>query len=941
MLISRLPRPRFSPAASVVLSAVLGAGAPLAAQPATPAKAASDPVVELSPFVVSTDQDTGYAAQSTLSGTRTRTPLKDVPSAIGVFTADFIHDLGAISERDLLAYSASAVPELGDQNANISGNNIAQPTFQFRIRGQAASRARNYFTALVPPDTYNLERLEESRGPNAILFGTGGAGGILNQSTKRANLTRTQTTAAGMIGNDHLLRGELDHNQVIAGGKVALRFNGLLHDADDTRPHQFSHEQRGTLAATWQVAPKIRLYAEGEMGRIHDALSREFGAKDFYSQWLDRGRPTTTTRAANAANAIALSANQQRVTIVGNDGSARNFQQMPQSTTDTARRGAVVLDEGVVPRLANVQGPGSERFITYDAASAFLELQPARDLFVELAADYQAMAYRRFDPLIGAYSVFGEASANYRDGTSNPYAGRFYLDSQWRKVKQREDLTSYRATGSYSLNLEKWGRHNVAVMGQHTRNRYRSDSQMSVLLGRPFNAVPSNARNQVYTRTYFDPGASADAVAATSWRQIPRQVSVVMDPSTAPVTFDTGWVTNGTSINDDWATHRSYLASLQSYFFKDRLVTSFGLRRDERTLHNRPLITDAATGAPLVDYSRADATRVAANQGSLGVVYHVRPWLSLLYNRSENAGEPGTRTELIPDGGLQPISRGQGEDVGLTVSLLDRRVFVRLARYETTMVDDNKSVIANANTVDRHHRILDTMVTDRIMTAAEANALRYRGGSNVDLLDRKSTGWELGVTANPTARWRILFNASQGRSVETNLLKRTRALMPELLPVWQRARPTSATAGGATVAQEIADFNTWFATNTAVEGHSSLGDREWQAKLFNRYEFSEGFLKGVFVGGGLRYQSEPTIGANPATVTLFKGESLLEMDALVGYTTRAAWFGRNTRVTVQLNVYDLLQRRDYYSLRREVDGLLSTIRIPDPTTWRLQARFTF
>jgi iron complex outermembrane recepter protein len=910
-------------------------------QSTTPAAGtASDPAVELSPFVVSSEQDTGYAAQSTLSGTRTRTPLKDVPSAIGVFTADFISDLGAISERDLLAYSASAVPELGDQNANVSGNNIAQPNFQFRIRGQAASRARNYFTALVPPDTYNLERLEESRGPNAILFGTGGAGGILNQSTKRAILSRTQTTATGMIGNDHLLRGELDHNQVVANGKFALRFNGLLHDADDTRPHQFSHEQRGTLAATWQVAPKVRLYAEGEMGGIHDALSREFGAKDFYSQWLDRGRPTTTTRTANAANAIALSANQQRVTIVGNDGTARNFQQMPQSTTDTARRGAAVLDESIVPRMANVQGAGSERFITYDAASTFLELQPARDLFIELAADYQAMSYRRFDPLIGAYSIFGEPSANYRDGTRNPYAGQFYLDSQWRKVKQREDLTSYRATGSYSLNLGKWGRHNLAAMAQYTRNRYRSDSQMNVLLGRPFNAAPSNARNQVFTRTYFDLNSSADAVAATSWREIPQQISVVMDTG-APSTFNTGWVTNGTSINDDWTTHRSYLASLQSYFFKDRLVTSLGLRRDERTLHNRPLLTDAATGYPVVDYSHVDSTKVAANQGSLGVVYHVRPWLSLLYNRSENAGEPGTRTELIPDGSLQPISRGKGEDVGLTLSLLDRRVFVRLARYETTMVDDSKSVISNANTVDRHHRILDTMVTDRILTATEANALRYRGGSNVDLLDRKSTGWELGVTANPTANWRIIFNASQGKSVETNLLKRTRALMPELLPVWQRARATSVTSSGSTVAQEIADFNTWFATNTAVEGHSSLGDREWQAKFFNRYEFSEGFLKGVFVGGGVRYQSEPTIGANPTTVTLFKGESLMEMDALLGYTTRASWFGRNTRMTVQLNIYDLLQRRDYYSLRREVDGLLSTIRIPDPTTWRLQARFTF
>jgi iron complex outermembrane recepter protein len=924
-------------ALGVSLPAQTSATTPATAQ----AKPADEAAVELSPFVVSSEQDTGYAAQSTLSGTRTRTPLKDVPSAIGVFTADFISDLGATSERDLLAYSASAVAELGDQNASVSGNNIAQPSFQFRIRGQAASRARNYFTALVPPDTYNLERLEESRGPNAILFGTGGAGGIVNQSTKRANLNRGQTVLTGMIGNDHLLRGELDHNQVLAPGKFALRFNGVLHDADDTRPHQFSHEQRGTLALTYQIAPKVRLYAEAEVGKIHDALSREFGAKDFYSQWLERGRPTTATRTANAANGIALSANQQRVTFIGNDASVHNFQQMPQSTTDTARRGAAILDESVVPLMANLQGPGSERFITYDSATSFLEIQPAKDLFIELAADYQAMAYRRFDPLSGVYQVFGEPSSVYREGTPNPFAGQFYIDSQWRKVKQREDLRTFRGTVSYSLNLGKWGRHNFAGMAQHTRNRYKSDSMWNVLLGRPFNPAPFNARNQVFTRTYFERNAGADAIAVASWRDVPKQITVVMDPGAAPSVFNTGWITNGTGVNDDWAIHRSYLGSVQSYFFKDRLVTSFGVRHDERTLYNRPLLTDAATGLSVVDFTTAVPTKVSATQGSLGLVYHVRPWLSLLYNRSENAGEPGTRTELIPDGSLQPISRGKGEDVGLTLSLLDRRLFVRLARFETTMIDDSKSVISNANTVDRHHRILDTMVTDRILTADEANRLRYRGGSNVDLLDRKTTGWELGVTANPTSHWRIIFNASQGRSVETNMLKRTRALMPDLLAVWQKARPASVTSGGSTVAQEIADFNTWFASTTAVEGQSSLGDREWQAKFFNRYEFSQGLLKGVFVGGGFRYQSQPTIGANPTARILYQGESATEMDAVLGYTTRMAWFGRNTRVTVQLNIYDLLQRRDYYSLRREVDGLLSTIRIPDPTTWRLQTKFTF
>jgi hypothetical protein len=312
-----------------------------------------------------------------------------------------------------------------------------------------------------------------------------------------------------------------------------------------------------------------------------------------------------------------------------------------------------------------------------------------------------------------------------------------------------------------------------------------------------------------------------------------------------------------------------------------------------------------------------------------------------MYNRSQNAGEPGTRTQLIPDGSLQPISRGKGEDAGVALSLFHRRLFVRLARFETTMVDDSKSFVTNANTIDRNDRILDTMITDGILTTAEATRLRYPGGSNVDLLDRRTTGWELSTTANPTANWRVLFNASQGKSVETNMLKRTRAIMPELLSTWERARRTSPTTGGRTVADELNDFHAWFASTTAVEGRSSLGDRQWQAKFFNRYQFTEGALKGWFVGGGFRYLSRPIIGANALEGVLYRGESISEVDALLGYQTRARWVGRNTRLAVQLNGYNLLHRRDYRSVRRDPSGMLSTIRIIDPPSFKLQAKLTF
>lgn len=220
--------------------------------------------------------------------------------------------------------------------------------------------------------------------------------------------------------------------------------------------------------------------------------------------------------------------------------------------------------------------------------------------------------------------------------------------------------------------------------------------------------------------------------------------------------------------------------------------------------------------------------------------------------------------------------------------------------------------------------------------------MKFTGNSqNNDLLDRETTGYELNLTANPNNNWRLILSASQGKSVESNMLKRTTAIMPELLRLWRSARQTTVTSASRTVAQEIADFQLWYDSNTAIEGVGSLGDREWQVKFFNRYNFGDGFLKGAFVGGGWRYQSAPIIGANAVAGIFYQGESITELDLFVGYQTRAAWFGRNARLSFQLNGNDLLQRRDYLSVRRDPNGILSVMRTIDPANYKLQAKINF
>ncbi len=62
-------------------------------------------VFELSPFEVSAGSGSGYTATSTLAGTRIRTNLKDLGSAISIVTEEFLEDLGITDSSSLLQYS--------------------------------------------------------------------------------------------------------------------------------------------------------------------------------------------------------------------------------------------------------------------------------------------------------------------------------------------------------------------------------------------------------------------------------------------------------------------------------------------------------------------------------------------------------------------------------------------------------------------------------------------------------------------------------------------------------------------------------------------------------------------------------------------------------------------------------------------------------------------
>src|SRR5262245_6758326 len=68
----------------------LSAATALAQTTSTPP--AREEVVELSPFEVKPDDNRGYIASETLTGTRVATQIKDLPYSVNVVTSEFFED---------------------------------------------------------------------------------------------------------------------------------------------------------------------------------------------------------------------------------------------------------------------------------------------------------------------------------------------------------------------------------------------------------------------------------------------------------------------------------------------------------------------------------------------------------------------------------------------------------------------------------------------------------------------------------------------------------------------------------------------------------------------------------------------------------------------------------------------------------------------------------
>ncbi|WP_394730785.1 TonB-dependent receptor [Altererythrobacter sp. GH1-8] len=173
-------------------SALLISAAPLfAASPAWAEEASDDRDYLPETIVVTGARDT-YALDDGSTGTKTPTPLIEVPQTVAFITVDQLQDQSIRQLGEALRYVPGISMETGEGHRDEIFIRGQESTADFYLDGLRDDA--QYYRSL-----YNIERIEILKGANALIFGRGGGGGVVNRVSKTARLNGNEASVDGSV----------------------------------------------------------------------------------------------------------------------------------------------------------------------------------------------------------------------------------------------------------------------------------------------------------------------------------------------------------------------------------------------------------------------------------------------------------------------------------------------------------------------------------------------------------------------------------------------------------------------------------------------------------------------------------------------------------------------------------------------------------------------
>ncbi len=819
----------------LVLCTILSASVAFAASapaPATGTATPADESITLSVFTVTERADGGYGADEVLSSGRLVTKLSDVSNTVNVMTREFLDDIGSFDLSTALSYVGNAQVDYFDDHVNQAINDLnfegtGGSNITIRNRGIPASRTVDYIVADWNTDNYNIERLEVALGANGIMFGNGGPGGNFNVSRARANVQRQKVkvdlTALSNGGGGYRAVG--DWNIPIVKDKAALRVVALRTETQDWRPYSGSNRRSiyGTVTLKPFKTTTVTLQAEAGSNRAPSFFAN--GPKDdSVSAWIAAGKPIGSVGPVSATAVFNGYAVNPTRTTPGVQVTAGSFIYGGALTTPTQRSNTRLADgtyaapviyqtsalavplgspanvdlltsRGIYDIFnTNVAGPDSYRTQDYQDYRVMVEQKIAKNIFVSAYAGLS-----RTD----IFAQFQDRNFNVVYGAVNPdsNAGKLYVQEQWIRAFNEYDRKTYGGVLAWSPSF--WGtRHNLSFGAEKsTLSNYRNGVQYRDFAQRvdPATRLPFSTVNpitgapvypgviQINRRTYFNQGDVNGSAGYVT------QIPGLFTDSTGTATYRQGFFPasyTNTDIKD--STYRDNIVLFdQSFWFKNRLVTSVGYRKDNISTNRKrydwnPLTekayfngTDGPLDIPFSGVSKA-----------YGAVYHITDRISASAGYSQNVGDQ-QGVIALPDAQRPAPSQGQSTDYALTFSTRDRRFSARAAYYDSVSVGGyvvlnsafwypmtgdttfntgtfNSSLVDATGTAITLYRplqpMIDSLAAQNIITAERANYLNNTilsstAGVNSISTPDGSKGYELRLTGR-LGNWDLTLNYS-------------------------------------------------------------------------------------------------------------------------------------------------------------------------------------
>lgn len=718
-------------------------------QPSAPAAKQNDQTVLLNVFEVSADRDDSYGALNSNSITRFNTELAKLPISADIYNEAFMRDINATNVEQMISeYTAGSGFASNDAAASSDASQPGerQANASIRLRGLTApAMLRDAFmslqtysntgsTATGVTSSFDLERTEVIMGPQSLLYGSGGGGGVINLVSKQARFNK------GLNGNFRFrtdgFGSKIETLDVGWGTRKFAARAAFIDQHQNTRRVNIGNDLKGQyVQLAWQP--------------LDNTVIRLSGTQT----WNFRTYGTNLTVNATSANNDARHNQFLRYLLATN--------QLERAATGPSN-GGVIAGGGV--NWGNVDSwfgdSRSER--TLDTLGMLtVETKWSRTVTSQFAIGYKDFYNQLFTE---------STSALLAPGAANNTTGVWAIGATGTGLQR--NIQPGRAFPA---------RFSVAFDNSLFHDRARAQSIVGVDYLR--------MRNAFINYNYFLADANGNpvvnpAVAANNGRtNLPAVVwPMVNQPTMHPIsgwspgqerfvfqgrnyvllqsnpanvfprTVDNphGVTPGGSNYNIDNARNKGVYGVTDVAWLQGKLHTLAGFR------YAHSYVRRESQGTAITAFNtESGATKINDDKFlsyNVGANYALREWLRPYFSVSDSYSQPaGANND--PLGNTLKSAHAVGEEAGVKVQNASGTISGALALYHVNAKNEAFTV---------------TSQLSGYINPSGLNG-RFGGAPSVWMnVDRKSTGAEMLVTANPTRNWRMRFSAATASGENAN-----------------------------------------------------------------------------------------------------------------------------------------------------------------------------